>query len=89
MIKTGLVSVTFRKLSPEEIIKLVSQSGLDGIEWGGDIHVPHGDVKKARDIAQITKDEGLIVASYGSYYSLGCEKEKNLPHQLQVNTVKT
>lgn len=79
MIKTGLVSVTFRKLSPEEIIKLVVKAGLDGIEWGGDIHVPHGDIAKARDIAKKTKDAGLTVASYGSYYALGCEKEKNLP----------
>jgi len=81
MIKTGLVSVTFRKLSPEEIIKLVAQAGLDGIEWGGDIHVPHGDTAKARDIALKTKEAGLSVASYGSYYSLGCEKEKNLPFE--------
>ena len=79
MIKTGLVSVTFRKLSPEEIIELVVQAGLDGIEWGGDIHVPHGDTEKARDIAQKTKAAGLSVAAYGSYYSLGCEKDKDLP----------
>jgi len=81
MIKTGLVSVTFRKLSPEEIIELVKKAGLDGIEWGGDIHVPHGDVKIARDIARKTKEAGLSVASYGSYYSLGCEAEKNLPFE--------
>jgi len=86
MIKTGLVSVTFRKLSPEEIIKLVVQAGLDGIEWGGDIHVPHGDIAKARDIAQKTKNAGLSVASYGSYYSLGCEKEKNLPFETVLET---
>lgn len=75
MIKTGLVSVTFRKLSPEEIIKLVVQAGLDGIEWGGDIHVPHGDVKKALDIGKKTREAGISVASYGSYYYLGCENE--------------
>ena len=81
MIKTGLVSVTFRKLSPEEVIELVAKAGLDGIEWGGDIHVPHGDIVKARDIAEKTKDAGLCVASYGSYYALGCEKDKNLPFE--------
>ena len=42
MIYPGLVSVTFRKLSPEEIVQLVVSSGLKGIEWGGDIHLPHG-----------------------------------------------
>lgn len=86
MIKTGLVSVTFRKLEPEEIIRLVAQAGLDGIEWGGDIHVPHGDIAKARDIAQKTKNAGLTVASYGSYYALGCEKEKNLPFETVLET---
>lgn len=86
MIKTGLVSVTFRKLSPEEIIRLVAQAGLDGIEWGGDIHVPHGDIARAKDIAQKTKDAGLSAASYGSYYSLGCEEEKNLPFETVLET---
>jgi hypothetical protein len=47
MIRTGLVSVTFRQLSAEEIIKLVVCAGLEGIEWGGDIHVPHGDLKRS------------------------------------------
>ncbi|NLY19085.1 MAG: sugar phosphate isomerase/epimerase [Clostridiaceae bacterium] len=81
MIKTGLVSVTFRNLSPEEIIELVKKAGLDGIEWGGDIHVPHGKVEIAKDVAKKTREAGLNVASYGSYYSLGCEKEKNLPFE--------
>ena len=81
MVRTGLVSVTFRKLSCDEIIKLVVQAGLDGIEWGGDIHVPHGDISKAKEVSQRTKDAGLSVASYGSYYYLGCEKEKNLPFE--------
>lgn len=69
---TGLVSVTFRQLKPEEIIGLVSQAGLDGIEWGGDIHVPHSDVKTAREVSKMTLDSGLKVASYGSYYRVGC-----------------
>lgn len=39
-IKTGMTSVTFRKKSAENVIALVKEAGLDGIEWGGDIHVP-------------------------------------------------
>lgn len=73
--KTGLASVTFRKLRPGEIIRLVSMAGLDGIEWGGDIHVPHGDIKTAREVAEMTKDAGLAVASYGSYYRAGCYQD--------------
>jgi sugar phosphate isomerase/epimerase len=68
MIRTGLVSITFRQLSPEAIIDLVAQTELEGIEWGGDIHVPHGDVARARQVRQWTSDAGLVVPSYGSYY---------------------
>jgi sugar phosphate isomerase/epimerase len=72
MIKTGLTSVTFRKLSPEEIISLVKQAGLQGIEWGGDIHVPHGDLASAVEVGRATRAAGLEVSSYGSYYRVGC-----------------
>lgn len=71
MIKSGLVSITFRKLSPKGIVDLVVQGGLDAIEWGGDVHVPHGDVVRAREVRQITQDAGLAVAAYGSYYRVG------------------
>jgi sugar phosphate isomerase/epimerase len=66
--RAGLVSISFRELSPEEIVNLVADCGLEGIEWGGDIHVPHGDLQTARKVAQLTTEAGLEVASYGSYY---------------------
>lgn len=71
MIQTGLLSVTFRKLSPEEIIALVKQAGISGIEWGGDIHVPHGDVARATQVRELTEQAGLKVSAYGSYYKVG------------------
>jgi hypothetical protein len=67
----GLVSITFRKLTPAQIIDLVAKARLKGIEWGGDIHVPHGDVGVARDVAKQTTDAGLAVAAYGSYFRVG------------------
>ena len=70
-IRSGLVSVTFRQLAPEEVIPLAAQAGLDGIEWGGDVHVPHGDIEQARRVRRRTLDAGLAVASYGSYYRVG------------------
>lgn len=69
--KTGLVSITFRQLSPAQIVDLVSRAGLDGIEWGGDIHVPHGDLEAAREVLSLTRNAGLEVAAYGSYYRAG------------------
>lgn len=71
MLYSGLVSITFRKLTPDEIVKLVCKAGLQGIEWGGDIHVPHGDVKRAKEVSVMTKEAGLSVAAYGSYYRVG------------------
>jgi sugar phosphate isomerase/epimerase len=71
MIRPGLVSVTFRDLEPRSIVDLVKEAGLDGIEWGGDIHVPHGDLRTAREVAELTANAGLRVAAYGSYYEAG------------------
>ena len=79
MLKGGLVSITFRQLSPKEIIDLMRKSGLKGIEWGGDVHVPHGNLSVAREVSRMTKDEGLEIAAYGSYYRVGCEGQENVP----------
>jgi sugar phosphate isomerase/epimerase len=71
MIYGGLVSITFRMLTPREIVGLVADSGLQGIEWGGDVHVPHGNVERAREVRAMTEDAGLCVPAYGSYYRVG------------------
>jgi len=70
MITPGLLSITFRKLTPLEIVALVRDAGLQVIEWGGDVHVPPGDAANAREVRRITEDAGLAVAAYGSYYRL-------------------
>jgi len=67
----GLVSVSFRKMSAKEIIALVAKAQLAGIEWGGDIHVPHGEIGTAREVGQRTREAGLTAAAYGSYYRVG------------------
>ncbi|WP_020617846.1 sugar phosphate isomerase/epimerase family protein [Paenibacillus daejeonensis] len=78
MIRTGLLSVTFRQLTNLEIIQLVKETGLDAIEWGGDIHVPHGNIHTARETAKMTADAGLATASYGSYYRAGVSEGSGL-----------
>ncbi|MFC4403381.1 sugar phosphate isomerase/epimerase family protein [Gracilibacillus xinjiangensis] len=69
--KIGLCSVTFREKAVEEVIELAVQAGLESIEWGGDIHVPAGDLENARKVAELTRFHGLQVSSYGSYYKAG------------------
>lgn len=78
----GLVSVTFRGKSPEEIIRLSASSGLQGIEWGADVHAPPLDLENARKIGQATRDAGLENVSYGSYYRAGSEENVCTHEQL-------
>ena len=76
----GLVSISFRELEVEAIIRLVSECGLSGIEWGGDVHVPHGDLSTAEYVGRKTREAGLAVASYGSYYRFDdCDPEAEDP----------
>lgn len=70
---SGLCSVSFRKLSPEEVVRVCSEAGLEAIEWGGDVHAPPDlPPERLREIRSITEKAGLAVSSYGSYFRL-CE----------------
>jgi len=71
MIHTGMCSVTFRDLSPDQVIELTAEAKLDGVEWGGDVHVPP-DTPPCADqtVQEATEKAGLVVASYGSYYNV-------------------
>lgn len=73
-IRPGLCSVTFRALSPERIVELAADAGLESIEWGGDVHVPPGDEARAVEVARATTYAGLAVASYGSYFRAGADE---------------
>ncbi len=66
--KSGLVSVSFRNHDPLDIINLCLDCGLEGIEWGADVHVPVGNLARAAEVSQLTQDAGLATAAYGSYY---------------------
>lgn len=88
MIRPGLVSVTFRKLSPAEIVALVREAGLTGIEWGGDVHVPHGDLARAREVRKLTEENGLRVAAYGSYYRAGFSESDGLAFERVLATAR-
>ncbi len=86
MIHSGLVSISFRQLNTDEIIDLVGSEGLTGIEWGGDLHVPHGKLDIAQEVAEKTQAAGLSVAAYGSYYMVGVSQEKGLAFDDVLNT---
>jgi len=71
--KSGLVSISFRDLTPQQIIRAVKNARLQSIEWGGDVHVPAGNIAVAEQVGQQTREAGLEVAAYGSYYYVGCQ----------------
>ncbi len=85
MLIPGLVSITFRNLTPYEIVGLVRRAGLDAVEWGGDVHVPHGAIARAREVARLTLEAGLRIAAYGSYYRAG-EGGGNPPFETVLET---
>ncbi len=79
-IRPGLCSVTLRESSVDEVIALTVAAGLESIEWGGDVHVPPGDIDTARDVGERTRAAGLDVASLGSYYR--CDETGDFPSVL-------
>ena len=85
---TGLVSVTFRQLSPEGIVRLAKENGLELVEWGGDVHVPHGDFAHASEVGAITRNAGLRVAAYGSYYRIGVSEKEGLSFESVLKTAQ-
>lgn len=88
MMVPGVASVTFRDRTPQEVIKLAVKAGLDGIEWGGDIHVPAGHFEQATTIGRLTKEAGLIVSAYGSYYVVGKSRDNGKRFADVLHTAK-
>ena len=70
-VQVGLASVSFRPFTAEQVVALSAKLGLQMIEWGGDIHVPAGDLDRAREAAALTRKEGIGIGGYGSYYRIG------------------
>ena len=78
MLIPGLVSVTFRSLSQNEIANLMCRSELKAIEWGGDVHIPVKDDPTEEDMEKLdealsnasylSESGKLYIASFGSYY---------------------
>lgn len=71
MFEAGLVSVTFRACTAEQIIKLCSENNIRNIEWGSDIHVRETDIGRAEEIQKKCEAEGIRCPSYGSYFRIG------------------
>lgn len=82
MYKLGLVSISFRKHSPLEIILAAKKAGLECIEWGSDVHAPINDTEKISNIVALQKKHGIYCSSYGTYFRLGVSNTEELPQYI-------
>ncbi len=71
MLVPGIVSFTFKSFSIDEILEVTVSCGLKAIEWSENHHLECGNTAQAREVAARTRDLGLEVAAYSSYYRLG------------------
>ena len=67
----GLVSVSFRKHLPKEIISAMKKTNLSCIEWGSDIHAPCHDMQRLYELVRLQEEYGIYCSSYGTYFRLG------------------
>ena len=89
----GFTSTSFRQIkSLEKIVNIARDSGVDCIEWGGDVHVK--DVESARKAKKLCDDAGIKISSYGSYYRVGSknasewEKICKIAHTMGAESVR-
>ena len=84
--KTGLVSVSFRPHTPEEILSAMKKAGLSYIEWGSDVHAPADNIENLKHLVALGEEYGITCCSYGSYFKVGQNSvEEILPY---INAAK-
>ena len=88
MVNLGLVSISFRSHSVEAILAAMKAARLTHVEWGGDVHVPMGDLFRAGEVRRMTEAAGITVAAYGSYYRLGEEKNDEKGREAVLTTAE-
>ena len=84
MFETGLVSISFRQLSPRELAALCAENQLHWIEWGSDVHAPCTDKERLSEIISLQKEYGLGCSSYGTYFKLGVHDTQELFGYMQA-----
>ncbi len=68
-LKIGVASVTFRNKTVNQVVEIAKNSGIEFIEWGGDIHVK--TIEDAKLAKKLCDKNNIKISSYGSYYRTG------------------
>lgn len=73
----GAVSATFKKLPMDavSVLDLLVSCRLRAVEWSENVHVAPDDPDGAAALRRLTREAGLRVAAYGSYYRLGEQED--------------
>lgn len=80
----GLVSISFRGLSPKEILHEMKKSGLTHIEWGSDVHAPNDNLENLEYLVSLGKEYGITCCSYGTYFNLGVDNTDELEKYIKA-----
>ena len=74
--KFGMTSLTLKNESVEDVIRIVKEAGLEGIEWGvSDGHMPLCDAERAALIRKLSEENGIEIFSLGSYCYMETKEE--------------
>ena len=79
MRQIGLVSISFRQLSPAEILYWMGRAGLSRVEWGSDVHARPDEPEVLREIVRMQREQNVSCSSYGTYFRLGVHSIETLP----------
>ena len=77
--RLGLVSISFRDRTPEEILIAMQQAQLSYVEWGSDVHAPCRDKERLAELVRLQNAYGITCSSYGTYFRLGETPLEELP----------
>lgn len=77
----GLVSVSFRGHTPEEVLAAMVSCGLTLVEWGSDVHCPP---EKAAELAALQARYGVRCCAYGTYFRLGVTPTEELQRYIDA-----
>lgn len=88
MLTPGICSVTLQSLRPEEVVRFAADNNLHAIEWWATGHVTPGAVAAAETIGRLTREAGLAVSSYGSYYRVGANPAEAAPFEAVLDSAQ-
>ena len=87
MAQIGLVSISFRALSADDIVRLCTAAKLPCIEWGSDIHAVPENREALLHIRELQSRSGISSSSYGTYFKLGKSDPQEFSKYLDASDI--